>query len=282
MTSAGELTIRYQDWQGPTDANKPAHTLMCVHGLTRNGRDFDYLAKALSSQMRVVCPDMPGRGNSDWLKHGKDYDFPLYLEVVNALYTHLNVPIIDYLGTSMGGIIGMHWCAEKYPPIRRLVLNDVGPVLSKVALKRIAKYTGNDPLFDSVADLEKYLRSVMGGWGRLTDEQWSHLTTYSARKRGDKYGLAYDPKIGDKMKIARYLPLWMLWDITMWDTYDAIRRPTLLIRGAHSDLLLRKTAEEMLTRGPKPQLFEVPDAGHAPALMNSFQIDAVRDFLTAA
>src|SRR5437588_6359292 len=193
----GFVNLAYWEWEGPAGAP----TVLCVHGLTRNGRDFDFLAEALSARFRVVCPDMPGRGRSDWLDDGKSYGFPYYLAVIAALYARLDVPAVHWVGTSMGGLIGMLFAALPKAPVRRLVLNDIGPVVAKEGLARIGERVGRDPGFSNRQELEGYLRETYSGFGPLSDAQWQHLTAHAGRTRDDgRLGLAYDPKIGDAFR----------------------------------------------------------------------------------
>jgi pimeloyl-ACP methyl ester carboxylesterase len=262
--------IAYAEWG---DAASP-RVLVCVHGLTRNGRDFDKLAQALAGRYRITCPDVAGRGQSDWLPVKTDYGYPLYLADMAALVARLGAEQIDWVGTSMGGIIGMMLAAMPNSPIRRMVLNDVGPLIPKAAIERIGSYVGRDPLFPDLAAGEAYFREVAAPFGRLSDAEWRHLTLHSLRE--DKAGgfrLRYDPAIGDAFHVPD------IKDVDMWPIWDRVRCPILLIRGAESDLLLRATAEEMTRRGPKARLVEFAQCGHAPALMAPEQIAAIRDFL---
>ena len=272
----GFLNLAYMEWEGPAGAP----TVMCVHGLTRNGRDFDFLAEALSSRFRVVCPDMPGRGRSDWLEDAGSYAFPFYLPVLGALYARLDVPAVHWVGTSMGGLLGILFAALPKSPVRRLVLNDVGPVLPKQGLERIGQYVGRDPGFSNRQELEAYLRDVHAAFGPLTEGQWRHLAEHSGRTRSDgRLGLAYDPKIGAAFSNPEGgTPLQ---DIDFWPFYDRVRCPTLVIRGGQSDVLRASDAAAMSERGPRARLVEFSGIGHAPALMADDQITAVRDFLAA-
>ena len=271
----GFINLAYWEWEGPPGAP----TVLCVHGLTRNGRDFDFLAEALAPRFRVVCPDMPGRGRSDWLDDAVGYSFPFYLAVLGALYARLDAPGVHWVGTSMGGICGMLFAALPNAPVRRLVLNDVGPAIAKEGLARIGQHVGRDPGFANRQELEAYLREVNGGFGPLSDAQWQHLATHSGRTRIDgKLGLAYDPKIGDAFRQADSAAAR---DIDFWPFYDQIQCPTMVIRGAQSDLLRPDDAMAMRERGPHAAIVEFPGIGHAPALMADEQIAAIRDFLTA-
>jgi pimeloyl-ACP methyl ester carboxylesterase len=271
----GFLSLAYWEWEGPPGA--PA--VICVHGLTRNGRDFDFLAEALSQRFRVICPDMPGRGRSDWLDDASGYGFPFYVATLAALFARLDVPAMHWVGTSMGGLVGMLFAALPKSPVRRLVLNDVGPVLPKEGLSRIGQYVGRDPGFSNRQELEAYLRDVHAALGPLDDAQWRHLAEHSGRTRSDgRLGLAYDPKIGDAFRPDGDAPLQ---DVDFWPFYDQLRCPTLVIRGGQSDVLRMSDATAMTRRGPRAQLIEFPGLGHAPALMADDQIAAIRDFLAA-
>ena len=265
--------MAYTEWG---DAANP-RVLICVHGLTRNGRDFDFLAQALSDRYRVVCPDVVGRGASDRLKVADDYHLPLYAGDMVTLIARLDVEQVHWVGTSMGGLIGMALAAQENTPITRLVLNDVGPLITASSIKRIGEYVGKAPTFASIEQAEVYIRFVAATFGALTDAQWRHLTVHAVRPAaGGGYEMTYDPAIGEPFRKAMGDE-----DVNLWPLYDAVRVPTLLLRGAQSDLLLHDTALEMAQRGPKAQLVEVPNVGHAPMLMDEFQIGAVREFLLA-
>ena len=262
--------LAYWEWPGPPGAP----TVLCVHGLTRNGRDFDALAQALSAARRVICPDMPGRGQSEWLSDPEDYDEAVYLRDLAALIARLDVASLDWVGTSMGGILGMLMAAQPGAPIRCLVINDIGPLIPKEGLERLGTYVGKDPSFRTLAELEQELRSIAASFGPLTDAQWHHLAQHSAREKPDgTLGFAYDPHIGDPFR--KEPPK----DRSLWDKWDAIASPTLVLRGAETDLLRAADAEAMTRRGPKARVINLPGIGHAPALMAEDQIAAIRDFL---
>ena len=248
--------------------------LVCVHGLTRNGRDFDDLARALAPHYRVVCPDVAGRGRSGWLAVKDDYQLPTYVADMITLIARLDVETVHWVGTSMGGLIGMIIASMPDSPIRRLVLNDVGPVVTAASLKRIGQYVGNAPVFPSYEAGESYIREVSAPFGRLTDAQWRHLSETSLKEVDGGWAMRYDPGIGEPFRKTPILA-----DVNLWPIYEAISCPTLVMRGAESDLLLHDTAAQMTTRGPKARLVEVPDVGHAPTLMNAHQIAPIRDFL---
>ncbi len=266
----GTCDVAYQDW-GHTNAQK---TVVCVHGLTRNSNDFDYLSKVLSKHSRVLCIDVPGRGESAWLEDPADYSYPTYCYVVMDLIAHLELEKVDWVGTSMGGIIGMMIAAMPRNPITKMVINDVGPFLPKEALGRINGYLSMEFEFASIDDIESHLRHIHQPFGPLTDEQWKHMATHSTRQDdAGRWQLAYDPRISEPFRGM------VDEDIAFWEVWDAIQCPTLLLRGETSDILLRETAEEMLTRGPQTHLHEFQGIGHAPALMDEEQISIINNWL---
>ena len=262
--------MSYLEWG---DARNP-EVLVCVHGLTRNGRDFDDLARALAQHYRVVCPDVVGRGLSSWLPVKGDYQLPTYVADMITLIARLDVETVHWVGTSMGGLIGMIIASMPDNPIRRLVLNDVGPVVTAVSLARIGQYVGTAPVFPGFDAAEAYIRAVSAPFGHLSDAQWRHLTESSVKEVEGGWAMRYDPGIGDPFRKTPTLE-----DVSLWPIYDAIGCPTLLVRGAESDLLTRETADEMGQRGPRARLVEVPGVGHAPTLMDAAQIAPIRDFL---
>ncbi|GAB1392810.1 alpha/beta hydrolase [Rhodocyclaceae bacterium] len=276
LSPAGFHRMAYVEWGDPANPR----VLVCVHGLTRSGRDFDYLARALADRYRVVCPDVVGRGMSDWLRNASHYAIPQYAADMVALLARLNVESVDWLGTSMGGMIGMALAAQPESPIRRLILNDVGPVIAAGALARIGEYLAVAPHFASMAEAEAYLRQVGAPFGRLSDIQWRHLTE-NVVKAGPSGGFAlrYDPGIATPFNAAM-TGQGADKDLELWPLYDAIRCPTLVIRGETSDLLSRETVAQMAARGPAAQTAEVPGVGHAPMFLDDTQVAIVRDFLT--
>ena len=263
--------IAYAEWGRPDNER----VCVCVHGLTRNGRDFDALAAALDGTYRLACPDLPGRGRSHWLPVPTEYRPPVYLNDMAALIARLDVDEVDWVGTSLGGLLGMTLAAQPNSPIRKLVLNDVGAFLAKGALQRIASYVGTDSLFADLAALEAYLRDVHKPFGPLTDAQWRHLAQHSARPdpAGGGLRLHYDPGLAVAFKEG------FDQDVDLWTLWDLISCPVLILRGAESDILSEDTAREMLTRGPQAELIEFPGVGHAPMLMEQGQIEAVRGWL---
>lgn len=271
LSPDGFHRIAYTEWDGPATGR----TVVCAHGLTRTGRDFDDLARALIDRCRVACMDVVGRGASDWLTDGRYYQYPQYLSDAVGLIARLDVDELDWVGTSMGGLLGMLIAAQPNSPIRRLVLNDIGPSIPRQALSGIAEYLGKAPDFADLEAVADYLSQVHTGFGPLTREQWVHLARYSARQFEDgHYRLAYDPAIADAFGD---LPSG---DVNLWDYWSRITCPVLVLRGAESDLLRPETVAAMRERGPAPvDVVEFAGVGHAPMLMAPDQIAAVRDWL---
>ena len=267
--------MAYWEWG---DAGNP-RVVVCVHGLSRQGRDFDELARDLCADARVICPDIVGRGESDWLDDPSGYAIPAYVADMVTLIARLDVAQVDWVGTSMGGLVGMGLAGLPHAPIRRLVLNDVGPVITAASLRRIGQYVGRAPRFADVTAAEAYIREVGAPFGALTDAQWRHLTEYSVRRMDDAeggYAMIYDPGLGEVFRLNP-VPV----DIDLWPVYEAIRCPTLALRGADSDLLEASTLAAMGVRGPRARTVEFSGVGHAPMLMDPAQIAVVRDFLRA-
>jgi pimeloyl-ACP methyl ester carboxylesterase len=233
------------------------------------------LAEALAATHRVLAIDMPGRGESDWLADPNDYVFPTYLTTLVALIARSGVESVDWIGTSMGGLLGIVAAAQPRSPVARLVVNDVGPVIEAAAIERIRGYFGADPDFATYDDSERYIRTVSAPFGPLTDAQWAHVTRTNVRQRPDgRWRLAYDPGIAVPFR-ASAAPT------DLWGVWDAIRCPTLVLRGAQSDLLSSPTAAQMAARGPKPAIVEFPGVGHAPMLLSPEQTEPVVRFLRA-
>ena len=270
LSKSGFHNLAYLEWgERATDP-----VLICVHGLTRNGRDFDPLARVLGERFLVLCPDVVGRGTSDALADPADYGFPQYMSDMTALIARSGAAQVDWIGTSMGGLIGMMLAAQPKSPIRRLVINDVGPFLPAAALKRIGDYVGEDPSFADLDAAEAYMRVRYASFGRLTDDEWRHLTRHSFTAGEDgQLRRTYDFGIAQNFKSADAK------DVDLWPLWDSIACPTLVIRGADSDLLLPETAAEMAARGPKAEVVEIADCGHAPALMARDQIEIIERWL---
>ncbi len=246
--------------------------VICVHGLTRNGRDFDRLAEALAGRFHVICPDLPGRGASDWLPDSAFYQPASYVTALAHLLAYLNKPVA-WIGTSLGGICGMMIAAAPNAPVTRLVLNDIGPHIPAAALARIREYMAAAPQrFASIGEIGAHLRKVHAPFGALSDAQWAHLAEHSARRLPDGgFALHYDPKITEQVLAGAP------GDVNMTSIADQISVPILAIRGAESDLLTEATLARMRASGAAT--FIVPNAGHAPALMDEPSIAVIREFL---
>ena len=278
--------VGYWEWNQTGQVGHP-HVIVCVHGLTRQGRDFDVLAQALSHHARVICPDIAGRGQSDWLADPMAYGVPQYAFDMLVLLTqvHAQYPIaqLDWVGTSMGGLIGMAVAGTPdlaLPvPIRRLLLNDVGPRLEWSALQRIGTYVGESPRFASVEEGAAWLRVQSADFGPHTDAQWLALSEPMLRP-GPEGGfvLHYDPKIAVPMQGMTQEQV-VQGEALLWNLYDAITAQTLVLRGAKSDLLTAQTVQEMAQRGPKAHSVTLECVGHAPTLVQPEQVALVKEFL---
>ena len=283
--ASGGHRMAYWQWGNP----QAGHVIVCVHGLSRQGRDFDVLAQVLVASgggaVRVVCPDVAGRGQSDWLKDPMGYQIPNYAADMLALLAHLKPTKLDWVGTSMGGLIGMVIGAQPDTalpaPLRRLVLNDVGPTIQWQALQRIGQYLGNAPRFASLAQAAQAMWVVSTGFGPHTPEEWLALSAPMVKPMTDAQGgvaLHYDPAIAVPFRAITEEAA-AAGEKVMWQLYDAIRAKTLLLRGADSDLLTPATAQAMTERGPKARLVEFAGVGHAPTLVAADQVAWVVDFL---
>jgi len=279
--------MAYWQWGNPTSG----HVVLCVHGLTRQGRDFDTLARALcdhaGGDIRIVCPDVVGRGQSDWLKDPQGYQIPNYAADMLALLAQLKPVTLDWLGTSMGGLIGLVVAgfpdAPTFAKVRRLVLNDVGPVIEWQALQRIGQYLGKIPVFDTEQQAADALWAIASSFGPHTPAQWLALTQPQIKPLNDgsgRFTLRYDPALAEPFKAVTEESA-AQGEALLWQAYDQIGAQTLLIRGADSDLLSRQTAQAMTQRGPKARLVEFAGVGHAPTFVAQDQVQVVLDFLLA-
>lgn len=283
LGASGLHRMAYWEWAftGETAPGQVPPVLVCVHGLSRQGRDFDALAAAMSDRYRVICPDVVGRGRSDWLAQPAGYQIPAYVADMVSLIARLDVPQVDWVGTSMGGLIGLGLGALPHTPIRRLVLNDVGPALRFEALQRIGSYLGAPISVDTAEQGAAYLWSISQSFGPHTAAQWAALSAPMFKPDGARLKLHYDPKIAEPF--AAITPeAAAAGEAALWSAYDALRCPTLLLRGADSDLLSAQTAQAMTERGPQAQLHEFAGVGHAPTLLQAGQIEVVRTFLAGA
>ena len=298
MPTLLEPTLNYVDCPDATGSHRMAywswgnlestHVVLCVHGLTRQGRDFDTLAQGLCARdknLRVVCPDVVGRGRSDWLKDPQAYQLPTYAADMLALLAQLQPTTLDWVGTSMGGLIGLVVCGQPglpLPvPVRKLVLNDVGPTLAWPALQRIGQYLGNTGQFNTVQQAADAMWAVSSSFGPHTPAQWLALSTPMVKPMADGSGrltLHYDPAIAQVFKTMTPETAPQA-EAQLWALYDQITAQTLLIRGAESDLLSAETALAMTQRGPKPRLVEFQGVGHAPTFVPADQTEAVASFL---
>jgi pimeloyl-ACP methyl ester carboxylesterase len=275
LDNGGFHRLAVHDWRARRAPGK--RPVLCVHGLTRTGRDFDVLADRLAADRRVACPDVVGRGASDWLGAAESYGNDRSMADLTCVLARMGTREVDWIGTSMGGLLGMLMAAQPNTPVRRLVLNDVGPFVPREALRTIADDVGADPHFPDFATAVAYMATIHAGFGDLTDAQWRHLTRHAVRETSDGgYRLAYDPKIA-----APFADRAQITDIDLWSVWDAIACPVLVVRGAESPLLTVETAARMQERGPGVTLMTVPDTGHAPALLDPDQVDPIRDWLDA-
>ncbi len=280
--------MAYWEWNA-TGNPLQSRLIVCVHGLTRQGRDFDVLAQALSQQARVVCPDVMGRGRSDWLADPQGYQIPQYaadmLCLLGQLQAQAPITSLDWVGTSMGGLIGLALTGTPglpLPvPVRRLVLNDIGPELAWPALQRIGQYLGDFARFDSLQEAADTLRAISSGFGPHSAEQWLELSRHMVKPCAEGgLTLHYDPAIAHPFN-AITQDAAALGNTLLWQLYDATQARTLLLRGAQSDLLARETALAMAQRGPRASLVEFDAIGHAPTLVTQDQVHAVTQFLWA-
>jgi pimeloyl-ACP methyl ester carboxylesterase len=276
---AGLHRMAYKEWGDPANP----HVLVCVHGVTRVAGDFDTLAASMSDRYRVVCPDVVGRGRSSRLRDPGHYTVPQYVADMVTLIARVTADnedeAVHWVGTSMGGLIGMVLASFEDSPIRRLVLNDIGPVLDQAALARIGEYIAQDVRFPSFEEGARFVKEVSSSFGPHSEDEWNKLARdVLVQEPGGEWVRHYD--LGLAKPFAAITPERAEQDqVALWAAFDAIRCPTLLIRGEESDLLSRATAEEMTRRGPKPQLAEIPGVGHAPTLLHAHQIAVVRNFL---
>lgn len=275
VSKRGFHRIAYVEWGDPASER----VAVCLHGLSRQGRDFDVLASTMAGQgWRVICPDLVGRGRSGWLRDPQDYNLPQYAMDLTTVIARLNVASVDLIGTSLGGLIGMVLAGQENSPIRKLVVNDVGPFLPWQALHRLGHSVRTAPrTFPDLASATNHYRMLLASFGQLTDGEWEHLSRHSIiEAKGGGWRKRFDPDI-----TAAFRP-GLFFNLSLWNYWDAIRCPTLVLRGAASDLLMPSTAKEMTRRGPRADLVEFPGCGHAPALMDKLQVGTVTDWLRPA
>ena len=274
LGARGLRRMAYWEWG---DAANP-RVLVCVHGLARQARDFDTLAQMMSAAYRVVCVDVVGRGQSDWLTDPGGYQIPAYVADMVTLLARLNALTVHWVGTSMGGLIGLGLASLPQSPIGKLVLNDVGPTIQFEALVRIGNYLGQPLHWRTVDAAADYLHTISASFGPHTRAQWLALSRPMLKADGDGFKLHYDPAIAQPFR-AITPEIAAAGEAMTWAAYDAIKCPTLLLRGADSDLLKHETAQAMTQRGPKARLVEFAGVGHAPTLVADDQVAVVREFL---
>jgi pimeloyl-ACP methyl ester carboxylesterase len=275
LSPAGLHTMAYKEWGDPDNPN----VLVCVHGVTRVSDDFDNMARDLCDRYRVICPDVVGRGRSGWLRDPRHYQLPQYVADMVTLLARLDAGKVDWVGTSMGGLIGIGLASLQDSPIRKLVLNDIGPALNFAALSRIGDYIGQEIRFSTFEQAAEYIRSISAPFGPHTDEQWHKLASDVLRQDKDgqwirhyDLALAIPFKEGTAESTQRG-------EAMLWAAYDAIACPTLVVRGAESDLLTPDVAQQLTRRGPKAKLVEFAGVGHAPTFVQADQIAVVKEFL---
>ncbi len=267
---AAGFEIHVTEWGEP---GRPA--LVMWHGLARTGRDFDEAAAALADSYFVICPDTPGRGLSSWAKDpAKDYTYARFGDAAIGLLDHYGIDRMRWVGTSMGGLIGVTLAGGRLKDrISHLVINDIGPDIPTKGLDRIARYVGTPPVYDTIAELEAWLRKNYAPFGPNSDAFWRRMADTSARRTDDgRVTVHYDPQLVQLLTHHEA-------DRNLWPAYDAITAKTLLIRGEHSDVLSAAVATEMTERGPKPELIEYQGIGHAPTLTTDAEIKVLREFL---
>lgn len=269
--------LHYYEWGDSLNPRK----LLCIHALTRNGRDFDYLAEALATDYHVICPDMPGRGKSPWLENKGQYTYATYLHDILRLQQQLGFTQFDWVGTSMGGIIGMMLASIRPDLIGRLVINDIGALITGDGLERIVSYVHLNGPYNTFGQAKQALRERYAGFGIRQEEHWRHLYEHSiVQQENRRYYFAYDPDLLEPLK-RETDNFSNLGDISLADYWNTLQCPVLLLRGMQSDILTRSTAESMLTSYAGSTLIEYSETGHAPALMEKQQIDDIKRWLLA-
>lgn len=275
ISPLGLHSMAYKEWGDPRNPK----ILLCVHGVTRVSGDFDNLAQAMCDEYRVICPDIVGRGRSDWLRDPNYYQIPQYVSDMVTLLARADAEIVDWFGTSMGGLIGMALASLPNNPIKKMILNDIGPSLSADALTRIGDYMGQDVKFSTFDEAAQYIRDISQSFGPHSDEEWRKIAVDVLRHDKDgQWRRHYDPGLAISLqavdeKMAKQN------EALLWAAYDAMTCPVLLVRGTESDLLSRESAQLMTQRGPKAKLVELPGIGHAPTFVHADQIEIARKFL---
>jgi len=291
VSEEGFHNIAYTEW-GSSDTERP--TVICVHGYTRNSRDFDSLASYISMKGRhVFCPDVVGRGDSSWFKQSSHYNFTQYVADMNALIARSQARQVDWIGTSMGGLIGMILAAKPNSPIRRLILNDVGPQIPIHGLRRLAKYAGKDPMYESFDEAKKQFKTNYAEFGNLSEKQWDTFTKNSIEQQAPNVFIArVDPNIKNPKSTTQIISEFfhhphkalegILYDIDLWSIWKNVQCPVLVIHGTHSDLLTPEIIRRMQRAHPQIEVYEKEDAGHAPALLDLIDHETIAQWLDSA
>lgn len=267
LTPEGFHKMHYLEWG---DSNQ-SETVFCVHGLSRNAHDFDFLASALSCDFRLLCPDIIGRGKSDWANNSAYYSYPQYLADMTALIARSNADKIHWIGTSMGGIMGLLLAIQPNSPIQSLIINDIGAFIPSDPLSKIIHYVKNPPHFPTKEKGGNYLRQILASFGSLSEDQWLHLAEHGLEPHHEGgYRLAYDPRIVDTAS-AEAADLWYIW--------EQIQCPVLLIRGERSEVFPKDVLSRMKEIKPHIDVVEFSNTGHAPSLMDPQQIEVIHQWL---
>lgn len=274
ISSKGFHTLAYRDWQCKLPEKKQKTPTICLHGLTRNCRDFDVLAKTLSKDRRVICPDTVGRGNSDWLRSAEDYTLPQYNLDVSVITAKADVQNYDIVGTSLGGLMGIILAGMDRTKVRRLIVNDIAPEIPMWALQRLSKYLGENPLFKNLKEVEAYIRKNYSQIKPMTNRNWRNIARHSSMKTSEGYRLAYDPTISQNYR--RY---WLLMYFNIWEYWENIECPVLVLRGLDSDFLTDELVEKMKDTLPQVEFIDFKGVGHTPSLNSKDQINPILDWL---
>lgn len=262
--------MAYREWGDPTNPR----VLLCLHGLTRAGSDFDAVARVMRAEFRVICPDIAGRGASDRLRQPKFYRVPHHANDIATLLAVLNVQTVDVLGTSMGGLIGMVLAGLPGSPIAKLLVNDIGPAIDPVGLARIAEYVGKNPRFATADEGVSYLNRLTASFGPHSTQQSDALNRPLIQHYPDGWGLHYDPALATAFSSTTPPEV----EAAMWHSWESMTAKALITRGANSDVLSRETMNDMVRRGRHARAIEFADTGHAPAFLVQAQLGVARAF----
>ncbi|MFA3919432.1 alpha/beta fold hydrolase [Ruegeria hyattellae] len=270
ISRTGFHEIAYRDW----GSSRSKSNIVCVHGLTRNNRDFDNLAQRLSHLHRVVCPDLVGRGESDWLNDPTDYNLFQYNIDLTVLLARMNIDDHTWIGSSLGGLMGISLAGIERSPIKRLIVNDIGPNVPFSAISRVTNYAGVVTEFETLKKVEHHLRSILAPFGPMTDRDWAKMARTSSFKSGSTYLLRSDPEIMQNFR--RY---WMFSHFSLWKQWERIKCPVLILRGTESDFLPNSLLDRMLDRQSRAEAIEFDGVGHTPTLNAAEQIDPICEWL---